>query len=93
MLSRSPGRFIAAAILGLALVVLPGTAARAGGQSVEMACASDYFAYCSQHDPDGKGVRNCMRANGSRLSKRCVNALVAAGEVSKSEIEAKTAKK
>ena len=52
-----------------------------------MACASDYYAYCSKHDPDSPGVRSCMRTNGSRLSKSCINALVAAGEVSKSEIE------
>jgi hypothetical protein len=93
MFNRSTDRFLSAAILALGLIVVPGAAAQAGGQSVEMACAGDYFAFCSQHDPDGKGVRSCMRAHGSQLSKRCVNALVAAGEVSKSEIESKTAKK
>jgi hypothetical protein len=51
-----------------------------------MACASDYYAYCSQHDPDGPGVRRCMRANGLKLSNSCVSALVAAGEVSKEEV-------
>jgi hypothetical protein len=30
-----------------------------------------------------------MRANGHRLSKRCVNALVAAGEVSKREVSSR----
>jgi hypothetical protein len=50
---------------------------------VQMACANDYMAYCSQHDPDGPGVRQCMRANGLKLSKGCVSALIAAGEVSK----------
>jgi hypothetical protein len=67
--------------------------AQAADSSVERACASDYFAYCSQHDPDGPGVRKCMKSNGSRLSQRCLNALVAAGEVSKSDLERRTARK
>ncbi len=53
---------------------------------VEVGCASDYMAYCSQHDPDGRGVRRCMRANQRKLSRACVNALVAAGEVSANEV-------
>jgi hypothetical protein len=32
-----------------------------------------------------------MRANGLKLSNRCVNALVAAGEVSKSEVQRRIA--
>jgi hypothetical protein len=32
-----------------------------------------------------------MRANGHKLSKRCVNALVSAGEVSKAEVERRSA--
>ena len=35
---------------------------------VRSACTGDYLAYCSQHDPDGKGVRRCMRSNGHKLS-------------------------
>ena len=61
-------------------------AARAVSPGVEAACASDYLAYCSKHDPDGPGVRQCMRANGLRLSAKCVNALIEAGEVSGQEV-------
>lgn len=64
----------------------------AAGPSVEVACAADYFAYCSKHDPDSPAVRSCMRKNGTRLSQRCVNALVAAGEVSKSEVDHRASK-
>jgi hypothetical protein len=53
---------------------------------VRSACESDYLTYCSEHDPEGPGVRQCMRANGRKLSNACLNALVAAGEVSKKEI-------
>lgn len=54
--------------------------------SVQLACATDYYAHCSSYSPDSPQVRSCMRAVGSNLSKRCVNALVAAGEVSASEV-------
>lgn len=57
--------------------------ASAHDSRVRSACASDYLTYCSEHDPD---VRKCMRANGRKLSTACLNALVAAGEVSKKEI-------
>ena len=53
---------------------------------VRSACASDFLAYCSQHDPDSASARRCMRANGPGLSKACLNALIAAGEASKEEI-------
>jgi hypothetical protein len=70
-------------------------ASQAGAISlgVKMACASDYYAHCSRHDPDSPGVRKCMRAVGKNLSSRCINALVAAGEVPKSVLEKKLAAK
>jgi hypothetical protein len=60
---------------------------------VQTACASDYMAYCSQHDPDGPAVRRCMRANGLKLSKGCVHPLIAAGEVTKTEVARRAAGK
>ena len=54
-----------------------------------MACASDYYAHCSQYTPDSPGVRQCMRAVGRNLSTGCLSALVAAGEAPKSAIEKK----
>ena len=76
-----------AIILALSgLNALHGTAS-AASMAVELACASDYYAYCSKHDPDSAAARNCMNANGTRLSQRCINALVRAGEVSKAEID------
>jgi hypothetical protein len=69
--------------------------AEAGGVSarVKLACAGDYFSYCSQHSPTSPAVRQCMRANGLKLSSRCVNALVAAGEVSAEEVSRRQAAK
>ncbi len=61
--------------------------ASAAGMAVELACASDYFAFCSKFDSDSSAGRNCMSTHGNQLSKRCVNALVKAGEVSKAEVD------
>lgn len=52
-----------------------------------MSCASDYYAYCSQHSPGSPEVRKCMRAAGPKLSKGCIDALIADGEVSKAEVD------
>lgn len=78
-----------------ALSALAGGHSEAGAVSarVKMACAGDYFSYCSQHSPTSPAVRQCMRANGLRLSDRCVNALVAAGEVSADEVARRQAAK
>jgi hypothetical protein len=84
-------RSILAATLALATFAASAHQASAASLAVKMACASDYYAHCSQHDPDSPGVRKCMRAVGKNLSKGCIGALVAAGEVSKSVIEKKVA--
>jgi hypothetical protein len=78
---------------GLGSLILLATDVGAVDGRVSSACASDYLAYCSQHDPDGPGTRRCMRANGLKLSQACVNALVAAGEVSKREVARRAASK
>lgn len=82
-----------AATIALATTVAATTQASAASLAVQLACAADYYTYCSKHDPNGPGVRTCMNSNGHKLSKRCVNALVAAGEVSKTEVERRSASK
>lgn len=82
----SAARIITGACMGLGTLFLSITGADAVDSRVRSACTSDYFAYCSQHDPDGSGVRRCMRTNGRKLSQSCLNALVAAGEVSRKEV-------
>ncbi|MGL4396147.1 MAG: hypothetical protein ACRCS9_06390 [Hyphomicrobium sp.] len=58
---------------------------------VKIACASDYYAYCSAHKLGSPMLRQCMRAAGPKLSKRCVNALTAAGEVTEAEAARRSA--
>ena len=74
------------AILTTVLLVLGTGWVRAIDDRVRRACERDYFSYCAQHDPDGREVRTCMRANGPRLAQACVDALVASGTVSKAEV-------
>ena len=53
--------------------------------SVQMNCASDYYAYCSKHVAGSAGCHACMNANRTKLSSACVSALVDDGIVSKTD--------
>lgn len=91
-LDRLPMRaiLVAAGILGA--IVSQSAPAAAVSSTVRNACMSDYFAYCSQHDVDSAGLRRCMQAAGPKLSKACVTALVAAGEVKVATNERRSSK-
>lgn len=80
---------LVAAVVSAALT----TQAGAVSLGVKLACASDYYSYCSQHPVGSMAVRQCMRSHGPQLSGRCINALIAAGEVSKSEVDRRRAAK
>jgi hypothetical protein len=54
---------------------------------VKLACASDYYKHCSAYSPGSSEVRQCMRSVGAGLSRGCVDALMSAGEVSKTEVD------
>ena len=69
------------------------TTASAVSLKVKIACTSDYLNYCSQHKPGSAATKSCMRRNGSKLSKRCVNALTVAGYVSKAEVARRAAQR
>ena len=68
-----------------ALLTAGSASARDVSPAVKRACANDYFAHCSMHPVGTPAVRKCMRAVGPRLSKPCIGALAAAGEVTKSD--------
>ncbi len=89
ILSATKSSFVRAALTALVLSGALTSQAGAVSLGVKLACASDYYSYCSQHSPGSPGVRQCMRAHGSQLSKRCVNALIGAGEVSRTEVNRK----
>jgi hypothetical protein len=84
-------RGVAAAAFVFGTTALKTDDAAAYSLQVKMACASDYFSHCSQHAVGSPEVRQCMRAAGPQLSKRCVTALVASGEVSQTEVSRRSA--
>ncbi|HML28213.1 MAG TPA: hypothetical protein PKE16_05115 [Hyphomicrobium sp.] len=73
-------------IIAFAAVLPSSGSAFALSLRVQIACAADYYAHCSAFSPTSPQVRSCMRAVGNSLSKRCVDALVSAGEVSANEV-------
>jgi hypothetical protein len=79
-------RSIVLSIIPFAATLTLADTASAVSLRVQIACATDYYAHCSAYSPTGPQVRKCMRAVGAGLSKRCVDALVAAGEVSSKEV-------
>lgn len=89
---RTTLRSLLIPLAALATTAFTVTEAGAVSARVKVACASDYFAYCRAHAVGSPGVRQCMRAAGPKLSKRCINALVASGEVSASEVAKREAK-
>jgi hypothetical protein len=62
-------------------------AQRTYSKAVQKACASDYKRHCGQYGIETEALRLCMDRAGKQLTKTCVNALVADGEVSKEEVE------
>ena len=50
-------------------------------------CAEAYRKYCSEYGLESAALRNCMDRNGRALPHNCVEALIDAGEVSRSEVE------
>jgi hypothetical protein len=84
--SLKTAKAVLSSAIALAGAAFTANDALAVSLSVQLACATDYYAHCSAYSPDSPQVRSCMRAVGNSLSKRCVNALVAAGEVSAAEV-------
>jgi hypothetical protein len=78
----------ALAIAALAAVLFS-TAAFAGPvtQEERQYCAYDYRDYCGQDGLGSQLLALCMSQHGKELSKECIQALIDAGEVTKTEVE------
>jgi hypothetical protein len=50
-------------------------------------CADAYHKYCGEYGLESAALRNCMDRNGRALPHNCIEALIDAGEVSRSEVE------
>ena len=75
------------AVLVLPVSVSPGWAQHKYSRAVQDACVKDYKAHCGEYGIETEALRLCMDRAGRQLTKSCVDALVAAGEVSKKEVE------
>ena len=74
-------------LIVLAMIVFTASSAMAGKRQ----CAEDYRRFCSQWGLETRGLENCMRSHGDRLSHACVRGLIAAGAVSQAEVDRRRA--
>jgi hypothetical protein len=72
--------FAGAAVL---LVLACGSAANAYSSRVNSACERDYYRFCAKYSIGTPELRSCMLSSRRSLSRRCVDALIADGEVPK----------
>ena len=50
-------------------------------------CAEAYHKFCGEYGLDSTALRDCMDRNGRALPHDCIEALIDAGEVSRSEVD------
>jgi hypothetical protein len=75
-----------ALVLAIAMVAGAVQAHAAITQRVKDACRDEYFSFCSAHEVGSQELRQCMDKAQDQLSQRCLQELVAAGEVSQSQV-------
>lgn len=63
------------------LVVAVGPAATAYSSRINSACERDYYRFCAAYSIGTPELRSCMLASRRALSRRCIDALIAGGEV------------
>jgi hypothetical protein len=54
-------------------------------------CADDYRRFCGQWGLETRGLENCMRRHGDRLTNACIAALVRTGQVTQAEVDRRRA--
>jgi hypothetical protein len=58
-------------------------------QAVSQDCRWDYHNFCGEYGIGSPLLNYCFRRNGAKLSRAWVNALIAAGDVSKTYVQAR----
>ncbi|HEV3241709.1 MAG TPA: hypothetical protein VGY14_00375 [Methyloceanibacter sp.] len=56
-------------------------------KAVQDACAWEYDKYCNQYGIGSELLDMCFKQNGPNLTKACVDALIAAGDISKEYVD------
>jgi hypothetical protein len=77
----------------IAFVLVLGFASSAKSQSVDISplmekeCQWDYHNFCSQYGIGSELLDLCFKQNGPKLSKGCVDALIAAGDTTQAYVD------
>lgn len=79
-----PALILATVCVGLASTMSDALANRRVPDAVKVACSGDYKRFCQSYKVGTTKLDQCMRANGKRLSRVCVRALVDNGMVPRS---------
>ncbi len=75
------------AFVGIACFTCEAQAAPDITQAVSQDCRWDYHNFCGEYGIGSPLLKYCFRNNGAKLSRACVNALIAAGDVSKNYVQ------
>ena len=83
------GQAISVALLTTSFIILHTTITEAKPitEAEKRHCADAYHKYCGEYGLESNALRNCMSRNGRSLPHACIEALIDAGEVSRSEVE------
>jgi hypothetical protein len=76
--------------IAAALIVGVVCSAQAAHKDVQH-CADDYRKFCHAWGLETKGLENCMRKHGDKLTNACIAALVKSGNVSQAEVNRRKA--
>lgn len=76
-------KFHATLLIVFAVIVCSAGAAEAGKRK----CAEDYRRFCSEWGLGTRGLENCMRRHGDRLTHACVRGLIQAGAISQAYVD------
>jgi hypothetical protein len=76
--------------IAAALIVGVVCSAQAAHKDVKH-CADDYRKFCHAWGLETKGLENCMRKHGDKLTNACIAALVKSGNVSQAEVNRRKA--
>jgi hypothetical protein len=74
-----------------ALAALIALCSAGAAEAGKRKCAEDYRRFCSEWGLNTRGLENCMRRHGDRLTPACIRGLVKAGAVSQSEVDRRRA--
>jgi len=78
---------LGAAILACSVTSASDAETRKITQAEKKFCAQAYHKYCGEYGLESAALRDCMDRNGRSLPHNCIEALIDAGEVSRSEVE------